>query len=77
MRNAQIFSHIEEAVNHIRFCNRSRLNFLIYEEKCIYFFQCGQWFHIIRKVEGNVYIVVEVPGYNVPGDRIGEGGGEE
>jgi len=30
-----------------------------------------------RKVDGNVYTVVEVPGHNVPGNRIGEGGGEE
>jgi hypothetical protein len=28
----------EEAVNHIRLCNRSLLNFLIYEENSIFFF---------------------------------------
>ncbi len=28
----------EEAVSHILFCNRSRLNFLICEEKYIFFF---------------------------------------
>ncbi len=32
------FTINEEAVSHIRLCNRSLLNFLIYEENMIFFF---------------------------------------
>ncbi len=33
----------EEVVSHIWLCNCSQLNFLIYEENFILFFQCGLW----------------------------------
>ncbi len=38
--NEQIFSHTlcEEAVSHIWLCNRSLLDFLIYEENSVFFF---------------------------------------
>jgi len=38
--NAQIFNHIlyEEAVSHIRLCNRSLLDFLINEENIVSLF---------------------------------------